>query len=166
MRKNTLGDFWRHVAEPDERGCRLWTGLKNVHGYGKFFYEGKYHLAHRLAYEMGVGPIEQGMSICHECDIPACVEHSHLFQGTHKENIADAKRKGRTAKPWLRGIRRDPDRVFHGETHHKARLNPEKVRDIRQRYQGGETQQSLAEEYGVTQASVSALVLGKTWKRV
>ena len=36
-----------------------------------------------------------GMFVCHTCDIGLCVQHnSHLFLGTHTDNMQDCIRKG------------------------------------------------------------------------
>ena len=42
----------------------------------------------------GYGTLPQ-KNLCHKCDNPACVRISHLFEGTQKENVDDARSKGR-----------------------------------------------------------------------
>lgn len=56
--------------------------------------KGKYIRAHRLAWYIYYGTLPQ-KNLCHKCDNPACVRISHLFEGTQKENVDDARSKGR-----------------------------------------------------------------------
>lgn len=51
-----------------------------------------------------------------------------------------------------------------GEKNTKAKLTIQKVEEIRQKYESGNyTQKNLASEYGVAQAHISTIILGKTW---
>jgi hypothetical protein len=87
--------FWTHVEKSG--GCWLWTGSKNVQGYGTFYTGGEPNreLAHRFAYRIVVGAIPPGMAVCHRCDVPACIRPDHLFLGSMADNVRDMKGKGR-----------------------------------------------------------------------
>jgi HNH endonuclease len=69
-------------------GCWLWRGATGT-GYGVIRRgragEGMLQ-AHRVAYEMLVGPIPVGMEIDHLCRVRACVNPAHLEPVTHREN--------------------------------------------------------------------------------
>ncbi len=78
-----------------ESGCWLWLGGWNIYGYGKTGGNSGSVFAHRIFYRHFVGEIPAGMLVCHKCDTPACVNPSHLFVGTVKDNAIDREQKNR-----------------------------------------------------------------------
>ena len=130
-------------------GCWLWGAAVNHGGYGVV----SGGLAHRASWILHVGLIPLGMCVCHSCDNPPCVNPAHLFLGTRHDNNADRHRKGRT-------------RVGVGDRCKHTKINPEIVRMIRARHAAGESQQSIADDVGIAQSNVSAIVLRKKWRYV
>lgn len=68
-------------------GCWLWTGKINNADYGTMQVFGGYALAHRLSYELFVGPIPEGLVIDHLCRNRTCVNYEHLEPVTNQENL-------------------------------------------------------------------------------
>ena len=101
--------FWENVQRRDGNRCWLWSGTKDNHGYGKISFGGRTRKqdlrAHRLSYELHYGPIAEGMNICHVCDTPACVNPSHLYEGSQRENMQDAVVRGRLNPSSLNNLR-------------------------------------------------------------
>lgn len=70
--------------------CWEWGGCRNRLGYGRVGVKlpRSVQLAHRVAYEMEVGPIPDGLELDHLCRNPPCVRPSHLEPVTHRTNMA------------------------------------------------------------------------------
>ena len=89
-RRTPVADhFWGKVAKSD--GCWKWTASRDRHGYGHVMVDrGRSRLAHRVAYELVVGPIPTGTVLDHLCRNPPCVNPAHLEPVTQTENLRRA----------------------------------------------------------------------------
>jgi len=110
LRVDITARYWPKVkiAGPDD--CWLWIAKarigynKTFPGYGSIigFRNGKKQplYAHRVAWELTYGPIPDGLSVLHRCDVSLCCNPAHLFLGTQTDNMRDAFQKGRlTGRP-------------------------------------------------------------------
>lgn len=104
--------------------------------------------AHREAWEKANGPIPEGLFVLHKCDNRACREITHLFLGTHQDNMDDCVAKGRIAR---------------GETTRHFKLLEKDVREIRSSELSG---LELAEKFGVAPSVISRVRTFKTWRHV
>lgn len=120
--------------------CWEWKGPKDLRGYGKLRVKKHYVLAHRIMWECVYGDT-QGLYVLHKCDNPCCVNPSHLFLGTHMDNMQDMTIKNRAAR----------------------KLNSEAVRDIRT---SKLSLKKLAEKYGVVVRTIYSVLSRETWKHI
>lgn len=63
-----------------------WIVEKENNGYGKAYANGRTWQAHRLSYELFVGPIPEGLQIDHLCRVTNCINPDHLEPVTAAEN--------------------------------------------------------------------------------
>lgn len=88
--------FEKFVMPEPMSGCWLWTGNTNNSGYGTIAVNRKPSLAHRISFTLYKGKFKKTLCVCHSCDNPSCVNPDHLFLGTHKDNVHDMYKKGRS----------------------------------------------------------------------
>lgn len=146
--------FMDHVKQmsdvDDETGCWNWKGSKTGSGYALYFRKRK-----KLRVSRAILGIIDDDSVfaCHRCDNPSCVNPGHLFIGTRSDNMRDAFQKGRLNV-----------RIAVGEMSRTAKLSDADAVEIARRCAGGESQTCVAADYHISQATVSDIVCGKTWK--
>lgn len=135
-------------------GCWEWQRNLTPKGYGEIHRDGRTRRAHRVAYELYVGPIPAGACVCHRCDNPSCIYPGHLFLGTHADNSADRVAKGRSCAP---------KRPATGERNGQAKLTADHVRRIRELHARGEPAVAIAVSYGITPTQVGNVVKRRSW---
>lgn len=87
--------FWSKVDAKGDDECWLWKAAKDSEGYGVFSIGARNYKSNIVAWTLFNGRIEPGLLVCHKCDTPACCNPTHLFLGTHTENMQDMSQKGR-----------------------------------------------------------------------
>ncbi len=128
-----FGSIFKKPVPPAERlfakvrvgsRCWMWTGSKDHKGYGRLtMHLGHIERAHRVAWAVSFGKVGK-KQILHSCDTPSCVRPSHLFIGTHLDNMRDMFAKGRRI-------------AAVGKKNGKAKLTPQVVKKITLLYSEG-----------------------------
>ena len=76
-------------------GCWEWQRATFKSGYGAINVNGRIAYAHRVSFELFVGPIVDGAFVMHACDNRICVNPTHLLLGSPADNVQDMMAKGR-----------------------------------------------------------------------
>jgi len=146
----SLCRFWRHVDKSET--CWTWNASCNTKGYGMFkCTDRKIRLAHRVAWELVNGAINDGLFVLHHCDNPSCVRLDHLFLGTNQDNMIDMMQKRR-------------------QTYKLTREQVENIRSrcvvvqgrIRHRFIGTSVR-SLSSEFGVSRPTIERILRRDIW---
>jgi HNH endonuclease len=116
--------------------CWDWTGYVAKDGYGSVWLKGKPVQAHIAVYSLLIGEVPAGLQLDHLCRNRGCVNPKHLEPVSKKENQ-----------------RRRID----------LRLSLDAVKEIKDMYSLGHTQQNIATLYGVSQSAVSRVISGEIW---
>lgn len=163
-----LSEIIERVEGASGDGCWIWPRAQDATGRGRLWLNGKIMLAHRAVWTLRVGPIPDGKILCHHCDNPSCVRPSHIYVGTHADNMRDMKdrrrsmakrnpalasRLGRNAglmNTWSRGTENP-----------KAKLTVEQVDAIK-----GDSRptKAVAAEYGVSRTTIQRVRSGALWR--
>lgn len=86
LERRGISDRSVDTFRPGGDECIEFPGAR-VNGYGVCYYQGRQQRAHRISYEMAVGPIPDGLVIDHLCRNRACIRPGHLEAVTQRENI-------------------------------------------------------------------------------
>lgn len=148
--------FWSRVNIATDRPkdeCWEWKGSINKKGYGTVRGPNRSTLyAHRIAYCLGTKEWPERLCVCHTCDNRKCCNPYHLWLGTVADNNRDMRMK---------------NRHNFGEHNGSSKVSEKDVIQIRKLYENdGVTQMQLADKYGITNGTVSEIVLRKTWKHI
>lgn len=151
--------FWRDIDKdgpehPVHGKCWIWKmgpkSEKCPYGYISVKHRGV--RVHRFSWEMHHGQIPSGMQVLHKCDNPLCVNPSHLFLGTQKDNQQDMVQKGRENR---------------GEGRPQSKLTEEAVLEIRRDCKPGRKGKNVkyfAEKYGVSGTAIKYALAGRNWR--
>jgi len=124
---------------PRRNGCWVWIAARRV-----------------VAFELATGTAPGELCVLHRCDNPPCCNPRHLFLGDRNDNAQDKMAKGRHNY-----------KTHRGSKHGMAKVNDEIVVQMRELYAAKKmTQTGLAERFGLSQATVWAILHRKTWTHV
>lgn len=147
MRKLELNiELMRYISKKLKKEGEHWIWLGACSGGRKptITVSGKVYYVTRIVWEFINGPIPEGLHVCHKCDIPKCLNTSHLFLGTHRQNMEDKASK-------LRGTNK---------------LDKEQISEVLYRLKSGEKANNIAKDFGVSQTTISNLRNCKSYQQV
>jgi hypothetical protein len=141
--ENLAQRFWRGVRFSN--GCWPWKGEQRDY-HRDIYIDGKKEGVHRVAFYITRGYWPN--NACHKCDNPCCARPSHIFDGTHQDNMADKMTKGR-------------HRVVSGEEHYTAKLTTQQVYAIKRACAQGKSYASVGRKYGMSSSYIGRIVRGE-----
>jgi hypothetical protein len=142
--------FWSRVAvTADNARCWFWQGSP-TEIYGQITINQTRWLVHIYSFYLTYG-YKPSLCVLHSCDNPKCVNPNHLREGTHDDNMKDKVSRNRQIK---------------GVKTRFAKLDDEKVVEIKRRLLDGESATSISRDYNVTKHPILNIKKGKTWKHV
>lgn len=133
-RTNTPKDVFKHINMGDEDECWEWKGTVNAKdGRPYFTVAGKRRPSYAHVLETYTGEKQKGRQVLHSCDNTTCCNPHHLRWGTHQDNMDDMKERER-----------------HG-------LPKTVVRAILKLLKDGRSHKSIAQLYGVSRETITAI---------
>ncbi len=123
-------------------GCWIWMKGLHRNGYGEASTDDGTRIkkqAHRMVWEWVHGEVPEGKELDHICRNRPCVNPAHLRVVTRAENTQC-------------GL--------------AAKLNPEKVRLVRDLHIQGLSERKIAKAVGVSRGTARSVIIGHTWKNI
>lgn len=131
-------------------GCWNWNGVINADGYGMACYQGEQVRAHRLSLLNHLGLESSELLALHHCDNRRCINPSHLYLGTNKDNSTDMSNRGRA----------NPQR---GEKSSLSKITDQQAIEI---FNDNRKHELIAIDYGIAKSTVSSIKTGRNWKSI
>lgn len=147
----------RMTPNGSPRGGNMMTPIRDSDGYLRVKVRRDYNTkpqlrpVHQLVLLAFVGPVPSGQQVRHGPGGKLDNRLTNLCYGTSAQNKADQARDGTMPR---------------GASHGNAKLTEQTAKEIRRRYELGESQDALARVYGVSQTCVSVLIRRKLWRHV
>jgi hypothetical protein len=143
-----IAHFWSKVDVSHPYECWGWRGNAERNGYGRMQVDGSKLVAHRIAYQLIVGPIDEGNLVLHSCDNRLCCNPNHLRQGTHQDNMEDMVERRRSSMGAKNGRTKldDADALY-------ILTNPDRM-----------SGKALAAKFGVASSTISYIRNRRSWK--
>lgn len=135
----TPEEFWSHVDRSSD-GCWPWKRATDSYGYGQFLEVRKAHRAHRTAYLLHYGHHAHPCCL-HRCGNPLCCNPTHLYEGSHADNMRDM--------------------VSHGRTHRERRLLTSGDAQMIRAMSEITTLPTVAKTFGVSRSCIKKILQGK-----
>jgi len=153
--RKVLGRLLSKLAIPEDKsGCWLWEGSVYSNGYGKFSIGNKIVYPHRVVYTIFIGEIPDRKLVCHSCDNRLCCNPTHLWAGTHEDNMLDMVKKNRA---WYISLYR--------EDNYNSKLTERDIPKIRRMLACSYSQRNIGKVFGVSKTTIGYIKQGKTWKQ-
>lgn len=152
--------FWRQVDRRGDSECWAWLGSVGKRGYGRFTAGSRVDRSvrklpsHRTAWEITNGPIPDGLFVLHRCDNRRCCNPDHLWLGTHLDNMADMRAKGRRL-----------GKSAIGSAVKGSKLTEEQVSQLRALHPHlgyG----AIAKRFGIAKSTARDIIVRKWWRHV
>lgn len=137
----------------EDGDCLRWTGGKTGTGHPQTRIDGRSVLVRRALWESEKGTIPSGAVLRVFCGASDCVSLDHIKLTTHKQIALDCGALG-----LMSGQKRSAKIAATKRAGHQAKLSDEAVRIIKS---SNRTGVSLARQFGIAQATVSKIRLGK-----
>lgn len=143
-----ISAFWAKVQKGD--GCWTWQGaVTSKWGYGCTLWKGRVLGAHKVAWLITNGD-PGALCVLHKCDNRVCVNPSHLFLGTKKDNSVDCKAKDRHAR---------------GERTNRTKITETQAREILA-LKGSIAASEVCKSYNLSPSMVWSIWGRRSWKHL
>lgn len=143
----------KSMSEHKGDECLIWPYSRNKRGYASMRLNGKTTGAYRMMCEIVNGPPTHSKNECaHSCGKghEGCINPNHLRWANREEN--------------------QQDRFIHGTDSQGARCGMSKLSDDKVKeiilLKGKFTTREIAKMYGVHNATISSIHLGKSWRHI